>query len=218
VVDKPWRRWELELRFGGAERAGAIVARLDRAVVRRGDFTLGPLDLELAWGERIALTGPNGTGKSTLVEALLGRVPLTAGERWVGPGVRVGELDQRRDGLRADRPLLEALVGATDLSQQDARSLLAKFGLGEDAVGRSVALLSPGERTRAGLARLMAIGVNWLILDEPTNHLDLPAIEQLETALDAFDGSLLLITHDRRLLDEVRLDRAIAIDSLATAR
>jgi ATPase subunit of ABC transporter with duplicated ATPase domains len=217
-VEKPWRRWELQLRFGGAPRAGAIVARLEHAVVRRGDFELGPLDLEIAWGERIALTGPNGSGKTTLVEALLGRVPLAAGERRVGPGVRVGELDQRRAGLAADRPLLDALVGATELSVQDARSLLAKFGLGEDAVARSVNRLSPGERTRATLARLMAVGVNWLVLDEPTNHLDLPAIEQLETALDAFDGALLLVTHDRRLLDAVRIDRTIAVEALVAAR
>jgi ATPase subunit of ABC transporter with duplicated ATPase domains len=218
TVEKPWRRWELQLRFGGAPRAGAVVARLEDAVIRRGNFVLGPLDLEIAWGERIALTGPNGSGKTTLVDALLGRVPLAAGERRVGPGVRVGELDQRRAGLAADRPLLDALVGATELGVQDARSLLAKFGLGEDAVARAVDRLSPGERTRASLARLMAVGVNWLVLDEPTNHLDLPAIEQLETALDAFDGTLLLVTHDRRLLDAVTIDRTVDVEALAAAR
>ena len=211
-VDKPWRRWELQLRFGGADRAGAIVARLDGAVVRRGRFELGPIDLELAWGERVALTGPNGTGKSTLVQALLGRLPLAAGERWVGPGVRIGELEQGRGGLSAPVDLIEAFVGATGLAVQEARSLLAKFGLDDAAVGRRADTLSPGERTRAELARLMATGVNWLVLDEPTNHLDLPAIEQLETALDAYDGSLLLVSHDRRLLDAVRIDRRIPVE------
>jgi len=218
VVEKPWRRWELQLRFGGAERAGAVVARLDDAVVRRGAFTLGPLDLEIGWGERIALTGPNGSGKTTLVDALLGRVPLASGSRWLGPGVKVGELDQRRAGLDAGRPLLDAFVAATELGVQEARSLLAKFGLEEAAVARATGSLSPGERTRATLARLMAVGVNWLVLDEPTNHLDLPAIEQLETALEAFDGTLLLVTHDRRLLDAVRIDRTIAIGNPIGAR
>jgi len=213
AVDKPWRRWELQLRFGGAERAGAVVARLDGAVIRRGDFELGPVDLELGWGERVALTGPNGAGKSTLVQALLGRLPLAAGERWVGPGVRVGELEQGRGGLAGGGPLAEAFVASTGLGIQDARSLLAKFGLGDDAVGRPPETLSPGERTRAELARLMATGVNWLVLDEPTNHLDLPAIEQLEQALDAFDGALLLVSHDRRLLDAVRIDRRVPVGS-----
>ncbi|MDP9386283.1 MAG: ATP-binding cassette domain-containing protein, partial [Actinomycetota bacterium] len=102
-------------------------------------------------------------------------------------------------------------VDATGLGIQDARSLLAKFGLGDDAVGRPAGTLSPGERTRAELARLMATGVNWLVLDEPTNHLDLPAIEQLEVALDAYDGALLLVSHDRRLLDAVRIDRRVPV-------
>src|SRR4029079_716701 len=94
-----------------------------------------------------------------------------------------------------------AFVAHSGLAQQEARALLAKFGLDSDAVARAAASLSPGERTRASLALLMASGANCLVLDEPTNHLDLPAIEQLETALEAFDGTLLLVTHDRRRLD-----------------
>ena len=78
VVDKPWKRWELQLRFGGGERSGDVTARLERAELRRGSFVLGPLDLELAWGERVALVGPNGSGKTTLVDGLLGRLPLSA--------------------------------------------------------------------------------------------------------------------------------------------
>ena len=211
VADKPWRRWELQLRFGGGERAGAVTARLEGAVVERGSFTLGPVDLELAWGERVALVGPNGSGKTTLVEALLGRLELASGARWVGPGVRIGELDQARRAFAGDGSLLDGFVERSAMSVQEARSLLAKFGLGGDAVARGSATLSPGERTRASLALLMASGANWLVLDEPTNHLDLPAIEQLETALDAFDGTLLLVTHDRRLLEAVALDRTIEL-------
>jgi ATPase subunit of ABC transporter with duplicated ATPase domains len=211
TVEKPWRRWELQLRFGGGERSGDVTVRLDRAVLRRGGFTLGPLDLELAWGERVALVGPNGSGKTTLVDGLVGRLPLAAGERWVGPGVRIGMLDQARLGFEGATALIEAFVAQSGLPQQEARSLLAKFGLDGDAVGRPSQRLSPGERTRASLALLMASGANWLVLDEPTNHLDLPAIEQLETALDAYDGTLLLVTHDRRLLEAVALDRTIAL-------
>ncbi len=211
AVDKPWRRWELQLRFGGGERSGDVTARLERAILRRGSFVLGPLDLELAWGERVALVGPNGSGKTTLVDGLVGRLPLAAGTRWMGPGVRVGMLDQARRGFEGEAGLLDAFVAHSDMPVQDARSLLAKFGLEHDAVARPASSLSPGERTRASLALLMASGANFLVLDEPTNHLDLPAIEQLETALDAYDGTLLLVTHDRQLLDAVALDRTIEV-------
>jgi ATPase subunit of ABC transporter with duplicated ATPase domains len=211
AVDKPWRRWELQLRFGGGERSGDVTVRLDGAQLQRGSFVLGPLDLELAWGERVALVGPNGSGKTTLVDGLVGRLPLAAGTRWMGPGVRVGMLDQARRGFEGEAGLLDAFVAHSDMPVQDARSLLAKFGLEHDAVARPASSLSPGERTRASLALLMASGANFLVLDEPTNHLDLPAIEQLETALDAYDGTLLLVTHDRQLLEAVALDRTIEL-------
>ena len=112
TVEKPWRRWELQLHFGGGERSGDVTVRLDSAELRRGTFVLGPLNLELAWGERVALVGPNGSGKTTLVDGLLGKLPLAAGTRWIGPGVRIGTLDQARRGLRrrrrADRRLRRA--------------------------------------------------------------------------------------------------------------
>jgi len=211
VAEKPWRRWELQLRFGGGERSGDVTVRLAGAQVERGEFALGPIDLELGWGERLALVGPNGSGKTTLVDALVGRLPLAAGTRWIGPGVRIGMLDQARLAFDGPTGLLDAFVAQSELPAQDARSLLAKFGLDEQAVRRPAAGLSPGERTRASLALLMASGANWLVLDEPTNHLDIPAIEQLETALEAYDGSLLLVTHDRRLLDAVSLDRTLTL-------
>ena len=213
TVEKPWKRWELQLRFGGGERSGDVTVRLDRAEVRRGSFHLGPLDLELAWGERVALVGPNGSGKTTLVEALLGNLELSAGTRWIGPGVRIGTLDQARAGFDGAGTLIDAFITQSAMSQQDARSLLAKFGLERDEVARPARSLSPGERTRASLALLMAGGANWLVLDEPTNHLDLPAIEQLEAALDAYDGTLLLVTHDRQLLEAVKLDRTIDLSA-----
>jgi len=217
-AEKPWRRWELQLRFGGGDRSGDVTARLDGAELRRGSFVLGPLDLELAWGERVALVGPNGSGKTTLVDGLLGRLPLAAGTRWIGPGVRTGTLDQARRGFDGGAALLDTFVARSALALQDARSLLAKFGLESDAVARPADRLSPGERTRASLALLMASGANWLVLDEPTNHLDLPAIEQLETALDAFDGTLLLVTHDRQLLEAVALDRTIDLGAVVSGR
>jgi len=210
AVEKPWEPWTLRMTFGGA-RSGDVVARLAGAVVERPGWRLGPVDLEVRWADRIAITGPNGAGKTTLIGALLGVVPLDAGSVWVGPGVVVGHLDQGR--LRLQGPLLVGFTAATGMTPTDARTLLAKFGLGSREVERDVATLSPGQRTRAVLALLTATDVNCLVLDEPTNHLDLPAIEELEAALDAFEGTLLLVTHDRELLERVAITRAVAVDS-----
>ncbi|MEJ7585648.1 MAG: ABC-F family ATP-binding cassette domain-containing protein [Acidimicrobiales bacterium] len=207
-VDKPWEGWELRLELATTGRSGDVVARLDGAVVQRGAFTLGPVDLQIGWAERVALLGPNGSGKTTLLEAILGRIPLTAGRRWVGPSVVVGELDQARTRFGADDSVLDGFMAATGTVLSDSRSLLAKFGLGAGHVGRPASALSPGERTRAALALLMATGANCLVLDEPTNHLDLPAIEQREQALATWTGTLLLVTHDRRFLDAVAMDRS----------
>src|SRR6202011_884747 len=120
--------------------------------------------------------------------------------------------DQRRAALGQDRVVLDAFMAGTGLLKEEARSLLAKFGVGADHVGRASGSLSPGERTRVLLAMLMATGVNCLVLDEPTNHLDLAAIEQLEEALDRFDGTLIVVTHDRWLLESLQLTRTITID------
>ena len=155
------------------------------------------------------IVGPNGSGKTTLLRALLGELPLASGERWMGPGVVVGQLDQSRRRFLGDRPLLASFVEASGLLSQESRSLLAKFGLGAEHVARPASSLSPGERTRATLALLMAAGANCLVLDEPTNHLDLPAIEQLEQALGTYDGTLLLVTHDRRLLEALEITRTV---------
>jgi ATPase subunit of ABC transporter with duplicated ATPase domains len=212
-VDKPWEGWELRLTIPEAERSGAVVARLEGAVVDRGGFRLGPVDLEIGWAERVAIVGANGAGKTTLLSALLGRVPLTGGAQWMGPGVVVGEIDQARALLAGSGSLLDAFLAATGQTVSEARQLLATFGLGADHVVRAAASLSPGERTRAVLALLVASGVNCLVLDEPTNHLDLTAIEQLEQALDSFAGTVLLVTHDRRLLANTRVDRTVRLEA-----
>ncbi|NYI04480.1 ABC-F family ATP-binding cassette domain-containing protein [Allostreptomyces psammosilenae] len=212
VVEEPRKEWELRMSIAAAPRSGAVVATLRGATVRRGGFTLGPVDLQVDWADRIAITGANGAGKSTLLGVLLGRVPLDAGHAALGSGVVVGEVDQARAHFHGAAPLLDAFEAAVpEMTPADVRTLLAKFGLRADHVLRPAATLSPGERTRAALALLQARGVNLLVLDEPTNHLDLPAIEQLEAALDSYTGTLLLVTHDRRMLDQVRTTRRIEV-------
>jgi ATPase subunit of ABC transporter with duplicated ATPase domains len=208
TVEKPYEPWELHLDLASAARSGETVVRLEHAVVERGAFRLGPLDLAVGWGDRVAVAGPNGSGKTTLLDALLGRLPLGAGSRWLGPGVVLGELEQDRAALTGTQTLLEVFG---DFEEGTARTLLAKFGLGADDVLRPAASLSPGERTRAGLALLTARGVNCLVLDEPTNHLDVEAIEELERALAAYDGTVILVTHDRRFLEAFGPARTIEL-------
>jgi ATPase subunit of ABC transporter with duplicated ATPase domains len=208
VVEEPRKEWQLRMTIATAPRSGAVVATARAAVVRRGDFTLGPVDLQLDWQDRVAVTGPNGSGKSTLLALLLGRVQPDEGAATLGSGVLVGEVDQARAAFEGAEAVGDAFARQVpDWTTADVRTLLAKFGLAGHQVGRPAASLSPGERTRAALALLQARGVNLLVLDEPTNHLDLPAIEQLEQAMESFDGTILLVTHDRRMLDTVRLTR-----------
>jgi ATPase subunit of ABC transporter with duplicated ATPase domains len=213
-VVEPRKEWTLEFTIGAAERSSSVVATLDNAVVRQGEFVLGPVSVQVDAGERIGITGPNGAGKSTLLRLLLGRQRPDEGRASLGANVAIGEIDQARaDFTGAERLVDRFEQRVPSWSTADVRTLLAKFGLRADHVERPVDDLSPGERTRAGLALLQARGTNVLVLDEPTNHLDLAAIEQLEQALETFDGALLLVTHDRRMLKNVRLDRSWLVDN-----
>ncbi|WP_211762938.1 ABC-F family ATP-binding cassette domain-containing protein [Kutzneria sp. CA-103260] len=212
VVEEPRKEWELRMEIAAAPRSGSVVATLRGAVVRRGGFTLGPVDLQVDWADKVAITGANGAGKSTLLAALLERIPLDEGNASLGHGVVVGEVDQARQLFFGDATLLESFGAAVpEMAHAEVRTLLAKFGLGAAHVLRPAVTLSPGERTRAALALLQARGVNLLVLDEPTNHLDLAAIEQLESALANYPGTLLLVTHDRRMLDAVHTTRRLEV-------
>jgi ATPase subunit of ABC transporter with duplicated ATPase domains len=210
-VDEPRKEWQLQMSIAAAPRSGDVVATLSEAVVRRGKFVLGPLDLQVAYGDRLAIVGPNGSGKTTVLGALLGRIPLESGRQSLGSGVRLGEVDQARSRFRGEASVVSVVEAATAWPASEVRTLLAKYGLKADHTARPAGSLSPGERTRASLALLQAVGVNCLVLDEPTNHLDLPAIEQLEAALDAYEGTLLLVTHDRRMLDAVRITHTLQL-------
>ncbi len=207
-VKAPRKEWQLQFSILAAPRSGDVVAVVKDAVVNRGAFTMGPINLELRLRDRVAITGPNGGGKSTLLKAMLGRLSLTSGSVTLGSNVEIGEVDQARETFLGEAPMGDVFAEQVpSFTTSEVRTLLAKFGIGTGFITRSAESLSPGERTRVGLALLQARGVNLLVLDEPTNHLDLEAIEQLEQAMEAFDGTVLLVTHDRRMLDNVRLTR-----------
>ena len=217
-----WRRWRSRARSGSCatrsppgRRPPTSSGPSTGSRSTRGDFHLGPLDLTVARGDRLALAGDNGTGKSTLLAALLGDLPVSAGRVTRGSRVRVGVVDQPRSLLETDSPVVDVVraeLTAPDGSAPDrgeVRTLLAKFGLGSEHVDRPARSLSLGERTRAMLAIFQAREVNVLVLDEPTNHLDVPAIEQLESALADFPGTLVVVSHDRAFLDRVGIDRTL---------
>ena len=216
MVEEPHEQWQLQLTIPTVARSGDIVASCQQAVVDRGSFVLGPLDLTIQYGERVALVGAHSAGKTTLIELILERLAPTAGSVHLGRSVVVGKIEQARRHLLGDATLVESfMAAAADRgfvdTVDDTRTLLAKFGLGAEHVHRRVDTLSPGERTRASVALLMRTGANLLVLDEPTNHLDIEAIEQLEQALDTFGGTVVLVTHDRALIERVRLTRTLLV-------
>lgn len=211
-VDKPWQEWALQFRFGAASRSGDRVLQTSAACFTRGSFTLGPVDLDVVAGDRIDIAGPNGSGKSSLIALLLGEVKPTTGSVETGKSVVVGHLDQSRLTYCGSEPLLDTFLERAGCSVNEARSILAKFGLGPGHVARPSNSLSPGERTRAALAQFQLKGVNLLVLDEPTNHLDLAATEQLGQAVSKFSGTLIVVSHDRDFLSKIMFTRRIDVE------
>ena len=190
--------------FAGAERTGRVVLDMTGGRLEVPGRTLiedGELWLER--GEHVSLVGPNGTGKTTLIEALAGRRELDGGKLRTGHNVQIGYLSQHAEELGSAGTALEAAQRATKLTPGKARALLGRFLFSGEEAEKPMDGLSGGERRRLSLAILVASGANVLILDEPTNHLDIDAREALEDALQAFDGTVLLVSHDRALLDAV---------------
>jgi ATP-binding cassette subfamily F protein 3 len=198
--------------FDKSTRAGRTVLELERATVHAGDkLLLEDAELWLERGEHVTLVGPNGAGKTTLIETLTGARELERGKLRRGHNVQVGYLSQHAEEFGNQGTVLEASQRATGLTPNKARALLGRFLFSGDEAEKPLDGLSGGERRRLSLAILVQSGANFLIIDEPTNHLDLESREALEDALRSYDGTLLLVSHDRALLDAVGT-RTIAID------
>jgi len=201
--------------FKPPERSGRVVFEMEGATLRIGERELlRDAELWLERGEHVSLIGPNGSGKTTLITALAGRRELDAGKLRTGHNVKLGVLSQHAEELDATATVLEAAQRATGLTPNKARALLGQFLFSGETAEKPVEGLSGGERRRLSLAILVHSGANVLILDEPTNHLDLESREALEAALQGFEGSVLLITHDRALLDAVGT-RTVAVEDRA---
>jgi ATP-binding cassette subfamily F protein 3 len=200
----PRDRRSLGFSFGSAERTGRVVLEVSGARLEvPGRTLLEDGELWLERGEHVSLVGPNGAGKTTLIEAIAGRRELDGGQLKVGHNVKLGYLSQHAGELGSTGTVLAAAQRATGLTPNKARALLGGFLFSGEEAEKPLAGLSGGERRRLSLAIVVASGANVLILDEPTNHLDLDAREALEDALQAFEGAVLLVSHDRALLDAV---------------
>ena len=198
--------------FDKPSRSGRVVLELEGATLSAGDkLLLDKAELWLERGEHVTLVGPNGAGKTTLIETLAGQRPLEHGKLRTGHNVELGYLSQHAEEVGQQGTVLEAAQRATGLTPGKARALLGRFLFSGADAEKPVAGLSGGERRRLSLAILVQSGANLLILDEPTNHLDLESREALEDALLAFQGSLILVSHDRALLDAVG-SRTLAIE------
>ena len=207
----------LEFAFKPPERSGRVVFELeDGELSAGGKELLHDAELWLERGEHVSLVGANGTGKTTLIETLAGVRELDGGKLRTGHNVKVGFLSQHADELSAGtaRTVVEAAQHATGLTPGKARALLGRFLFSGEDADKPLDGLSGGERRRLSLAILVQSGANVLILDEPTNHLDLESREALESALRSFPGSLLLVSHDRALLDAIGT-RTIALEDRA---
>ena len=213
VVVPSSRRRTLGFEFLKPARSGRTVVEARDLVIRAGDKPLlADASFALERGEHVGLIGPNGSGKTTLLETLLGRRPPVSGTVRLGHGVEAAYFSQHEVELDERGSVLQATQGATGLQRPDAQNLLGRFLFsGWDEHEKPVAALSGGERRRLALALVVASGANFLVLDEPTNHLDLESREALEAALDAFPGTVLLVSHDRALLDGIA-ERTLAIE------
>ena len=204
---QPRKQWELRLSFPGAVGGSGALVDLQDAAFARGDYRLGPIRAQVHAGERILLSGSNGTGKSTLLKLMVGKLAPSSGAVLTPPARDFGYLDQARD-LGSEGTLLDwGRETLPDLPLAELRSLLAKFGLGSEDLPKRLAELSWGERTRARLATLSVRQTRMLVLDEPTNHLDLGAVEQLEVGVNAYPGAVVLVTHDADLHAAFTADR-----------
>jgi ATP-binding cassette, subfamily F, member 3 len=202
LVKRPANRETMKLRLASSGRSGDRVLYTKRLHVGYPDKPLFDApDIVLLRGETAALIGPNGVGKSTLLKTLMGELNALSGEAMLGANVKVGYFAQAHELLNPKNTLLDELMRVKNMTPGEARGSLAQFMFRGDEVYREVSTLSGGERGRLALAKLALAGANFLLLDEPTNHLDIPSQEILQDVLNQFEGTILLVTHDRYLVD-----------------
>ena len=203
-IEKPRQRWGLSVELPSAPPGGQdVVIAKDVWVSLGGQSIFRDMSLHIRAGERVALLGPNGSGKTTLLRTLLGEIEPTSGAVRLGADVVPGLFSQEQEGIDPERSVLDHVRQAAPISESDARTFLHRFLFSGDAPLRRAGDLSYGERARLALALVIVRGANFLVLDEPLNHLDIDSREQFEAALAGFDGTMLMVLHDRRAIDRL---------------
>lgn len=212
---RPQKEIDLSFVFNGTtDLVSGTIVRLDSAAVEYGNQSIGPFSLKVDRGEKIVITGPNGSGKTTLLNMAGGLLKPTHGLVSQGNGVVTGLVDQTKTIPAPDKTLLEnakLLANASNTDEPELRATLSMFNFGEDRMDQIAGTLSPGERTRLLLAAIVARRTNLLLLDEPTNHLDIPAMEELENAIITYPETVILVTHDRELIERINPTRTLEV-------
>jgi len=209
-TEKPWVRLPMKLELEVAERSGDIVFELKEVTKKKQNFSLGPINLVIRYGMKVAILGPNGNGKTTLLKILMKEECPDSGTVRIGSRVNIGYLPQELS-FSPNKTLLEEFLSRSPLDESTGRKLLNRFGLEERDINKRVKDLSPGERSRFVLSVLMSRQSNCIVLDEPSNHLDLEALTQLENALARYCGTLIVVSHDRYLLDHIPLTEILVL-------
>ena len=199
----------LDFEFLPAERSGTVVFEATDVIKKFSTKTIGPVSAHIEWGDRVAITGPNGSGKTTFLEMLAGGMPSDGGSISRTANLSIGYLRQKP--LVDEKTPLESMPSSTREEITKSRHMLARFGFTDTSVNKQIRLLSPGERSRLILALLVVTQPNCIILDEPSNHLDTEALEALEKAIQSFEGTTIVVSHDRYFLERLRANRVIAI-------
>jgi len=218
-IKKPMERKPFEIPLEAEVDSGTLDVRLTDVVAGYpGVFNIGPLSFEIRYGDRVGIMGLNGTGKSTLLKTITGQMSPLSGEVKIGSGIRIGNMMQEHETLPRGHTLLEFLVEKAHLSHQDSFAKLSKFGFDERQAKLPINTLSPGGRARLLLAMFSAQSVNMLVLDEPTNHLDLEALNALEETVKTYQGTILLVSHDRYFLEKASLDTTYVLSDRVLSR
>ena len=205
IVEKPLERdvFRIHLRPQKPEGSRDIVLKEVVASHQDGGFQVGPISLTIRYGDRIAILGLNGSGKSTLLNTISGQLRPISGAVLLGKALRIGNLMQEHDNLPREESIKDFLMKRAGVSVQDVYALTTRFGFDSSEVDKKVSTLSPGGRARILFALFSALSANVLLLDEPTNHLDLEALEALDEAVAHYNGTIILVSHDRYFLERL---------------